>query len=88
MLKHLKTCGQTRKHCLASFVASCETNSVSATMFSEVDKQRNIDRKHNVSATAFASFLRALYTTRYIFQLCELAELFTIFEKFKGGERF
>ena len=42
MLKHLKTCGQTRKHCLASFVASCETNSVSATMFSEVDKQRNM----------------------------------------------
>ena len=40
---------------LESIFASLEVNFVSATMFSEVEKQGNIDRKHNVSATMFAS---------------------------------
>ena len=40
--------------------ASWEANFVSATMFPEVGKQGNIDRKHNVSATMFPSLHRAL----------------------------
>ena len=38
---------------LRNIFASWEANSVSATMFTEVDKQGNIDKKHNVSATMF-----------------------------------
>ena len=64
--KHLKTCGQTRKHCfrnknVSKFVgkhfASWEANFVSAAMFPEVG---NIGRKHNVSATMFSSLPRAV----------------------------
>ena len=40
--------------------ASREANFVSATMFPEVGKLRNMDRKQNVSATMFPSFPRAL----------------------------
>ena len=40
---------------LGNIVASWE-----ATMFPEVGKQGNIDRKHNVSATMFPSLPRAL----------------------------
>ena len=40
---------------LGSILASWETTYVSATMFPEVGKQRNIDRKHNVGATTFPS---------------------------------
>ena len=45
---------------LRNIFASWEANSVSATMFTEVDKQGNIDKKHNVSATMFPSLPRAL----------------------------
>ena len=38
---------------LGNIFASWEANFVSATMFPEVGKQGNIDRKHNVSATMF-----------------------------------
>ena len=40
---------------LESILASLEANFRLATMFSEVEKQGNIDRNHNVSATMFAS---------------------------------
>ena len=36
---------------LGNIFAPLETNFVSVTMFPEVGKQGNIDRKHNVSAT-------------------------------------
>ena len=45
---------------LAKVFASWEANFVPATMFPEVGKQGNIDRKHNVSATLFPSLPRAL----------------------------
>ena len=45
---------------LGNIFASWEANFVSATMFYEVGKQGNIDKKHNVSATIFPSLLRAL----------------------------
>ena len=45
---------------LRNIFASWEANFVSATMFPEVGKQGNIDRKHNVSATLFSSLPRAL----------------------------
>ena len=45
---------------LGNIFASWEANFVSATMFPEVGRQGNIDRKHNVSATMFRSLLRAL----------------------------
>ena len=44
---------------LRNISASWEANFVSATMFHEVDKQGNIDTKHNVFATMFPSLLRA-----------------------------
>ena len=40
---------------LGNIFASWETNFVSATVFPEVGKQGNIDRKHSVSATMFLS---------------------------------
>ena len=40
--------------------ASWEAKFVSETMFPEVGKQGNIDKKHNVSATMFPSLPRAL----------------------------
>ena len=46
---------------LGNIVASWEANFVSATMFPEVDKQGNIDRKHNVVAKMFPSFSRTLH---------------------------
>ena len=45
---------------LGNIFASWEASFVSATMFPEVDKQGNIDRKHNVSAILFPSLSRAL----------------------------
>ena len=44
---------------LGNIFASWETNFVSATMFTKVGKQGNIDRKHKVSAL-FPSLPRAL----------------------------
>ena len=43
---------------LGNISASWEANFVSATMFPEVGKQGNIDRKHNASATIFPSLPR------------------------------
>ena len=43
--------------------ASWEGNFVTATMFPEVGKQGNIDRKHNVSSTMFPSLLRGVYSS-------------------------
>ena len=40
---------------LGNIFVSWEANFVSATMFPEVDKHGNIDKKHNVSATTFPS---------------------------------
>ena len=40
---------------LGNIFASWEANFSSATMFSEVGKQGNINRKHNVSVTMFPS---------------------------------
>ena len=45
---------------LGNIFASWEANFVSATMFPEVGKQGNIDRKHNVSATIFPNLPTAL----------------------------
>ena len=45
---------------LGNIFASWEANFVSATMFSEVGKQGNTDRKHNVCATMFPSLPTAL----------------------------
>ena len=45
---------------LGNIFASWEANFVSATMFPEVSKQENIDRRHNVSAIVFPSLPRAL----------------------------
>ena len=45
---------------LGNIFASWEANFVSATMFSEMRKQGNIDRKFNVSTTTFHSLPRAL----------------------------
>ena len=44
--------------------ASWEANFVSTTMFPQVGKQGNIDRKHNVFATMFPSLPRALDSYR------------------------
>ena len=44
---------------LGNISASWEANFVFATMFPEVGKQGNIDKKHNVSATMFPSLPRA-----------------------------
>ena len=44
---------------LRNIFASWEENFVSATMFPEVNKQGNIDRKRNVSATMFPSLPKA-----------------------------
>ena len=70
VLETLEICGQTRKHCfrnknVSKFVGKhfCflgSQNFVSATMFHEVGKQGNIDRKHNLSATMFPTLPRAL----------------------------
>ena len=46
--------------CWETFFASRVANFVSATNFSEVGKQGNIDRKHSVSATIFPSLPKAL----------------------------
>ena len=43
--------------------ASWEGNFVTATMFPEVGKQGNIDRKHNVSSAMFPSLLRGVYSS-------------------------
>ena len=48
---------------LGNIFASWEANFVSATMFHEVGKQGNIDRKHNVSATMFPSLPWALISS-------------------------
>ena len=45
---------------LGNISASWEANFVFATLFTEVGKQGNIDKKHNVSATMFPSLPRAL----------------------------
>ena len=45
---------------LGNILAFWEANFVSATMFSEVAKQGNIGRKHNVSATMFPTLPGAL----------------------------
>ena len=45
---------------LENIFASWEANFVSATMFPELGKQGNIDKKHNVSATIFPSLPKAL----------------------------
>ena len=69
--KHLKTCGQTRKHCFRNknvfeFVGKhfcflenkfCFRNNVSRG--ERIGKHWYIDRKHNVSATMFPSLPRA-----------------------------
>ena len=44
---------------LGKIFASWEANFDYATMFPEVGKHRNIDKKHNVSATMFPSLPRA-----------------------------
>ena len=49
---------------LGNIFASWETNFVSATKFPEVGKQRNIDKKRNVSATMFLSLPRAFGQTK------------------------
>ena len=45
---------------LGNIFVPWEANFVSATMFPDVGKQGNIDRKHNVSATMFSSLPRAV----------------------------
>ena len=45
---------------LENIFTSWEANFVSATMFPELGKQGNIDKKHNVSATIFPSLPKAL----------------------------
>ena len=47
-------------HLLGNIFASWEAIFFSATMFREVGKQENNDRKHNVSATMLPSLPRAL----------------------------
>ena len=49
---------------LGNIFASWEANFVSATMFPEVGKQGNVDKKQNVSATMFPSLPRALVMAR------------------------
>ena len=83
VLGTFETCGQTRKRCfrnkmflnlLGNIFASWEANFVSATMFAEVGKQVNIDRKHNVFATMFPSLPWALlfvYFFTAVEVLCE-----------------
>ena len=46
---------------LGNIFGSWEANFVSATMFPEVGKQRNIDRKHNVFATIAQGFRQSRY---------------------------
>ena len=70
VLETLKACGQIRKHCfrnknvseflMGNIFASWQENFVSATIFPEVGKQGNIDRKHNVSATMFPGLPRVV----------------------------
>ena len=51
---------------LGTIFASWEANCVSATMFFEVGKQGNIDRKHNVSTAMFSSLPRALVVMMHL----------------------
>ena len=53
ILWNTSRCYQIVLHLLGNIFASWEANFLSATMFPEVGKQGNIDRKHNVSETIF-----------------------------------
>ena len=57
IMKQIKTklCWQ---NIFANIFASSKANFVSATMFPDVDKQGNVDRKHKVPATVFPVFPR------------------------------
>ena len=64
---------------LGNIFASWEANFVSATMFSEVGKQGNIGRKHNVTTTIFSSLPRTL--SGFVCGLREAALQFTLLVK-------
>ena len=59
ILEHIVSATKMFPNLLGNIFASWEANFVFATMFPEVGKQGNIDRKHNVSATMFPRLLGA-----------------------------
>ena len=66
---------------LGNIFASGEANFLPATMFPEVGKQGNIDRKHNISATMYPSLLRALIEATHFHALA-----YTVFNMLAGAD--